>query len=128
LLWISPNLALAGREEKTNFITPFGTYFYLRMSEGLRNVGPTFCRMTKAALKDHVSRNVLSYVDDIVVVSKKKENYIAYLAKTFTIMREAKLKLNPEKCLFEVTRGKVLECLISMKGIEVIPDKIRAIS
>jgi hypothetical protein len=39
-------------EEKTNFITPFGTYCYLRMPEGLRNVGPTFCRVTKAALKD----------------------------------------------------------------------------
>jgi hypothetical protein len=41
---------------------------------GLRNIGPTFYRMTKAALKDQVGRNVLSYVDDIVVVSKKREN------------------------------------------------------
>jgi hypothetical protein len=59
-------------EEKTSFITPFRTYCYLRMSEGLHNAGPTFYRMTKAALKDQVGRNVLSYVDDIVVVCKKK--------------------------------------------------------
>jgi hypothetical protein len=32
--------------------TPFGTYCYLRMPEGLRNAGPTFCRMMKTALKD----------------------------------------------------------------------------
>jgi hypothetical protein len=38
--------------------------------------------MTTAALKDQVSGNVLSYVDDIVVVSKKKENYITDLAET----------------------------------------------
>jgi hypothetical protein len=38
-------------EEKTSFITPLETYCYLKMPEGLRNVGPTFCRMTKAALK-----------------------------------------------------------------------------
>jgi hypothetical protein len=68
-------------EEKTSFITSFGTYCYLRMSEGLRNAGPTFCRMTKAALKDQVNRNVLSYVDDIVVVSKKKEKYLSDLRK-----------------------------------------------
>jgi hypothetical protein len=74
-------------EEKTSFITSFGTYCYLRMSEGLRNAGPTFCRMTKAALKDQVNRNVLSYVDDIVVVSKKKEKYLSDLAETFTNMR-----------------------------------------
>jgi hypothetical protein len=42
--------------------------------------------MTKAALKEQVGRNVLSYVDDIVVVTKKKENYIADLAETFTNM------------------------------------------
>jgi hypothetical protein len=66
-------------EEKTSFITPFGTYCYLRMPEGLHNVGSTFCRMTKEALKDQVGRNVLSYVDDIVVVSKKRENYITNL-------------------------------------------------
>jgi hypothetical protein len=39
-------------EQKTNFITPFGTYYYMRMLEGLRNTGPIFYRMTKAALKD----------------------------------------------------------------------------
>jgi hypothetical protein len=97
------------------------------MLEGLRNVGPTFCRMTKAALKDQVGRNVQSYVDDFVVASKKKESYISDLSETFANMREANLKLNPEKCIFRVTRGKVLGCLVSTKGIEASPDKIRAI-
>jgi hypothetical protein len=90
-------------EEKTSFITPFGTYCYMRMPEGLCNTGPTFCRMMKAALKNQVSRNVLSYVDDIIVASKKKESYISDLSKTFANMREANLKLNPEKCIFRVT-------------------------
>jgi hypothetical protein len=50
------------------------------------------------------------------------------LAETFANMREAKLKLNPEKCVFDVTNWKVFECLISMKGIEANTDKIRAIT
>jgi hypothetical protein len=29
-------------EEKTNFITTFGMYCYMRMPKGLCNVGPTF--------------------------------------------------------------------------------------
>jgi hypothetical protein len=115
-------------EDKTSFITPFGTYCYMRMLEGLRNTGLTFCRMMKAALKDQVGRNVLSYIDDIVVASKKKESYISDLSKTFANIREANLKLNPEKCIFGVTRGKVLGCLVSSKGIEASPDKIRAIT
>jgi hypothetical protein len=57
---------------------PSSTYYYRRMLEGLCNPDPTFCRMTKAVLKDQVGRNVFSYVDDIVVASKKKASYIAY--------------------------------------------------
>jgi hypothetical protein len=114
-------------EEKTSFITSFGTYCYMRMLEGLRNVGPIFCRMMKAAVKDQVGRNVFSCVDDIVVVSKEKASHISDLTETFVNMREAKLKLNPEKCVFGETRGKVLGCLVSTKGIEAIPDKIKAI-
>jgi hypothetical protein len=34
-------------EEKMSFITPFDTYCYLRMLEGLKNAGPTFCGMMK---------------------------------------------------------------------------------
>jgi hypothetical protein len=60
-------------EEKTNFITPFSTFCYLRMPKDLCNAGTTFCRMTKADLKDQVGRNILSYVDDIVVASRKKK-------------------------------------------------------
>jgi hypothetical protein len=63
----------------------------------------------------------------IVVASKKKASYISEPTKTFTSMREAKLMLNPKKCVFGVTRGKVLGCLVSTKGIEASPDKIKAI-
>jgi hypothetical protein len=37
-------------EDKTCFTTPFGTYCYTRMPEGLKNAGSTFTRMMKAVL------------------------------------------------------------------------------
>jgi hypothetical protein len=45
--------------------------------------------MTKAALKDQVGRNMLLYVDEIVMASKKKTTYISDLVETFANMREA---------------------------------------
>jgi hypothetical protein len=72
------------------------------MDKGLHNGGSTFCRMMKASLKDQVGRNMLSYVNDIVVVSKKKENNIFNLAETVTNMHKARLKLNQEKCVFGI--------------------------
>jgi len=37
-------------EEKTSFTTPFGTFCYVRMPEGLRNAGCTFNRTIAAVL------------------------------------------------------------------------------
>jgi sulfur relay (sulfurtransferase) complex TusBCD TusD component (DsrE family) len=74
-----------------SFITPFNTYCYLRMPEGLKNAGPMFCRMMKAILRDQIHKNVFTYVDDIVVASKKKSTQIDDLAETFANMRGAQL-------------------------------------
>jgi hypothetical protein len=104
-------------QEKTSFSTPFGTYCYLSMPEGLKNAGPTLCRMTKVILEEQMGRNVFAYVDDIVVTSRKKEAQLQDLAETF----------NLEKCVFSVSRGKVLGCLVSIKGIKDNQDKIKAI-
>ena len=45
-------------EEKTSFTTPFGTYCYVRMSEGLRNAGCTFNRMIKKVLGDQLDKHL----------------------------------------------------------------------
>jgi ribonuclease HI len=114
-------------EPKTSFITPSGTYCYLRMPEGLKNTGGSFSRMTAKVLHSQIGRNVLTYVDDIIVKSTKQENHIADLQETFANFRQAGLKLNPEKCVFGVKKGKFLGCLVSTKGIEANPSKIEAI-
>jgi hypothetical protein len=114
-------------EPKTSFITPSGTYCYLWMPEGLKNAGGSFSRMTSKVLCTQIGRNVLTYVDDIIVKSTKQENHIVDLQETFANLRKAGLKLNPEKCVFGVKKGKFLGCLVSTKGIEANPSKIEAI-
>jgi hypothetical protein len=94
-------------EEKESFITPFSTYWYLRVLEGLKNADPTFYIILKAILKGQIYRNVFTYVDHIVVSSKMKTTEIDDLAETFMNMRGAELKLNQEKCVFNIQRGKV---------------------
>jgi hypothetical protein len=65
-------------------------------------------------------------VDDIVVKSIQRRDHISDLARTFANLRAANLRLNPEKCVFGIHKGKVLRCLVSTKGIEANPDKIKA--
>jgi hypothetical protein len=111
----------------TSFITPFGTYCFVRMLEGLKNAGSTFSRLTKTVLESQVGQNIFTYVDDIVVASKNKEDHLADLAETFANMRDTRLRLNPEKCIFEVCQGKILGYLVLHRGIEANPTKIHAI-
>jgi hypothetical protein len=94
-------------EPKTSFKTLSGTYCYLRMPEGLKNAGGSFSRMTARVLHFQIGRNVLTYVDDIIVKSTKQENHIADLQETFANFRQAGLKLNPKKMCFWGKEGQV---------------------
>ena len=49
------------------------------------------------------------------------------LRKLFERLRKFQLKLNPAKCTFGATSEKLLEFVVSKKGIEIDPDKVRAI-
>jgi hypothetical protein len=114
-------------EEKTSFIIPFRTFCFVRMPEGLKNAGCTFSRMIAIVLHPRLWRNILAYVDDIVVKSIQKRDHISDLAETFANLKVANLKVNLEKCVFGIHKGKVLGCLVSTKGIEANPDKIKAL-
>ena len=114
-------------EEKTAFITPCGTYYFVRMPFGLKNAGSTFARVVHVALEPQIHRNVEAYMDDIVVKSKDRATLIQDLDETFANLRKINLKLNPEKCIFGVPSGKLLGFFVSQRGIEANPDKIKAI-
>jgi hypothetical protein len=83
-------------EEKTSFMTHFGTFCFMQMPEGLKNAGPTFTRMTGEVFKPQIGRNIQAYVDDLIVKSSNRAGHVSNLAETFANMRRAGLKLNPE--------------------------------
>ncbi|KAM0890753.1 hypothetical protein ACQ4PT_026840 [Festuca glaucescens] len=114
-------------EEKTNFITPCGVYCYVCMPFGLKNAGATFQRLMRKALGEQMGRNAEAYVDDIVVKTRKKRTLIEDLEETFANLRKVNIKLNPAKCAFGVPSGKLMGFLVSHRGIEANPDKVKAI-
>ena len=68
-----------------------------------------------------------AYVDDIVVKSRVKEDLISDLSETFDSLRRFRWKLNLEKCVFGVSLGKLLGFIVSQRGIEANPEKLRDI-
>jgi hypothetical protein len=97
------------------------------MAEGLRNAGPTFSKMMDEVFHKQKGKNLVAYVDDIVVKSDKKEMHIKDLQETFANLRKSGLRLNPDKCIFGIRKGKLLGCLVSAREIEANPYKILAV-
>ena len=62
------------------------------------------------------------YVDDMLVKSVQHTDHLQHLDKAFDLLRQYKVKLNSEKCIFGVTSGKFLGYLVTRQGIEADPD------
>jgi hypothetical protein len=102
-------------------------YFAVSMPYGLKNALPTFVRAMHKTFSDLVRDLVEVYVDDIVVKVKSRASLLDNLALVFDWLRLTRTKLNPDKCVFGVTAGKLLGFLVSCRGIEANPEKIKTI-
>ncbi|XP_034218177.1 uncharacterized protein LOC117629710 [Prunus dulcis] len=87
--------------EHTAFITDKGLYCYNVMPFGLKNAGATYQRTA--------------------------EDHLQNLSIMFGILKDYRMRLNPKKCAFGVSSGKFLGFMISQRGIEANPEKIKAI-
>ena len=97
------------------------------MTFGLKNAGATYQKLMNRMFHDQIGRNVKVYVDDMLVKSMEEENHMDDLRETFKTLRKYQMKLNPNKCAFGVYSGKFLGFMVSQRGIEANPDKIKAI-
>jgi hypothetical protein len=79
------------------------------------------------ALGAQMGRNAEAYIDDIVIKTRESHTFIEDLEETFINLRKVNIKLNPAKCAFGVPLGKLLGFLVSHRGIEANPDKVKAI-
>ena len=67
------------------------------------------------------------YVDDMIAKSRGEDDHVINLKKLFERLRKFQLKLNLAKCTFRATFKKLLGFVVSKKGIEIDPDKVRVI-
>jgi hypothetical protein len=79
------------------------------------------------AFEDLIRDLIEVYVDDIVVKIKSRASLLDNLILVFDRLHSMHTKLNPDKCLFGVTTGKLLGFMVSHQGIEANPEKIKTI-
>ena len=79
----------------------------------LKNAGATYQRMETVMFHDMIHKEVKVYVDDMMVKLKIREGHPIALKKYLRRVKKYSLRLNPKKCVFRVTSGKMLGYIIS---------------
>uniref|UniRef100_A0A3Q1EKL9 Gypsy retrotransposon integrase-like protein 1 n=1 Tax=Acanthochromis polyacanthus TaxID=80966 RepID=A0A3Q1EKL9_9TELE len=114
-------------KEKTAFVTPVGFWEFNRMPQGVTNAPSTFQRLMEKSMGDLHLKEVLVYLDDLIVFSDSLEEHEQRLLRVLNRLKEYGLKLSPEKCKFFQTSVKYLGHIVSERGVETDPDKIHAL-
>ena len=115
----------------TTFSSHIGNYKFLRMPMGLKGSPATLQRSIDAILRKSthgkLDKFCLAYMDDLVVHSRTFEEHISHLEIVFKTLKDAGLKLKPNKCFFAREQIKLLGHIVSKEGIQVDQDKIEVI-
>ena len=111
-------------QEKTSFITCQGLFYYKVMPFSLENAGVTYQRLMNKIFAHQIGRNVQVSMNDMIVKSRREDDHLDDLKKTFDTLYSYNMKLNPSKCVFGVMAGKFLGLMVFQRGIKVNLDKI----
>ncbi|XP_073038113.1 uncharacterized protein [Primulina eburnea] len=114
-------------QDKVNFITSERTFCYVVMPFRLKNAGATYQRLMDRVFSKQVGRNAEVYVNDIMVKSRDSTKLIPDLVEAFSTLGSYGLKLNSQKCIFGLRSGTFLGYMVTERGIEANPEKVRAI-
>ena len=113
---------------KTAFVCPgfVGLFEWVVMTFGLKNAGATYQRAINLIFHDLLGFILKVYIVNIVIKSAGLNHHLADLKLALERMRRFGLKMNPLKCAFGVSIGKLLSFIIHEKGIEIDPKRIEA--
>ena len=109
---------------KTAFTTRRGQFEYLRMPFGLCSAPATFQLLMHTVLRSENWTKCLIDLDDILVFGKTGEEHEDRLRTVLQRIREAGLKLSPEKCHLFQREVSYLGHTVSSKGIHTSSEKI----
>ena len=111
----------------STFITPDGTWQYLRMPFGLNNAPATFQRTMNGIFHDMVGKSMLVYIDDTTIYTRTFEEHIEILEEVLKRLRKNGLFLKPTKCHLASHELAFLGFTVDKNGIHTSKEKVEAV-
>lgn len=112
---------------KTSFSTPLAHYEFVRMPFGLKGAPAMFQRLMNTVLLGLQDEELFVYLDDIVLFAQNLEEHQAKVKRVFKRLRDAKLSIQPEKCVFLSKSVEYLGHIITPNGVFPNPSKTEAV-
>ncbi|KAK7922046.1 hypothetical protein WMY93_008948 [Mugilogobius chulae] len=112
---------------KTAFVTPLGFWEFNRMPQGVTNAPSTFQRLMEKCMGDLHLKEVLVFLDDLIIFSNSLEEHEQRLVRVLQRLKAYGLKLSLEKCKFFQSSVKYLGHVVSENGVETDPEKVSAL-
>ncbi len=97
------------------------------MSFELTNASAMCQEMINDALRQHLNRFVIAYLNDIMIYSKILKEHVSYVSKVLECLNKRNLHLKSEKCEFHQEEVDFLEFVVKRHEVRMNPKKLRAV-
>ncbi len=98
------------------------------MSFDLINASITFQTFVNNVLQRYLNQFIIVYLNDILVYSKTKKEYVQHVRKVLQTLKEADLRIKSEKSEFHVQSVQFLKFIITSQSLRMNLKKIEAVT
>ena len=94
----------------------------------LTNTPASFQVFINNVLRQYLDVFVVVYLDDILVYSRTRKEYIEHVRKVLEVLKKVDLRIKLKKSEFHKREVTFLGYIVSLTGFKIDPDKIRVVT
>jgi len=110
-------------EQHSTFLTHMGYYRGRIMQQGNRNAPATMVWAMYEILKDMVFKDLVIYIDNIIIFSDTYQEHLATLRQVLQPLLNEKIWLKASKCQFFTKHLDILAHIVTPEGLHVDSKK-----